>query len=492
MNKLANFLQKKYSVLGLNRRNQEYIRPFNSASSIRIANSKLLTKRVLGRHEIATSTLYKVIRNHKQLKTFDWASLPKSFVIKPNRGTQGAGILIFYGKKKGKEAWIRSNGSIMTKDAIQNFIEKILEGNFSLGNRPDIALIEERVINHPTLKEFSYKGVPDIRIIVFNNVPIMAMTRIPTKESDGKANLHAGAICAGIDMANGTTTSAIHLKRNAVLSDSYEKIYQTMDLKENKPVTGIKIPYWNQILEIAIKCQKITGLGYIGVDIGIDKNKGPVVFEVNARPGLGIQVANNSGLRTRLEKVKDINVRDIQHGIRLAKTLFGGEIEDEIETLTGKNIVGIKEKVIVYHQGFSPKDVKKGKRKYEVVKALLDTGILTSRINVAYANRIGWTKTLTNFYKLDIPQTFKTLKNAKLFIQKHEEDILTKFPSIIKLLAINSNGNIQISPVIEITIKIADEIKTILCAITTEKNITYPISIGRKDMKNYLIDIQKK
>ena len=491
MTKFQELLQKKNEILGLNRRNQEYVRPLNPAHAIKIANNKLLTKKILNRHEINTPTLYKVIRNKEQLKRFDWNSLPKSFVIKPNRGTQGAGILIFYGKKKGQEAWIRTNGTIMTKEAIQSFIEKILEGNFSLGNRPDIALIEERVENHPILREFSYKGVPDIRIIVFNNVPIMAMTRIPTKESDGKANLHAGAICAGIDMANGTTTSAIHLRRNALLSDSYERVEYTTDLKENKPVTGIKIPYWDKILEIAIKCQNITGLGYIGVDIGIDKNKGPIVFEVNARPGLGIQVANNAGLRSRLEKVKDVNVKSINHGIRLAKTLFGGEIEEEVELLTGKTVVGLKERIILYHKGYSPLEVKKGKRKYEVVKGLLDTGILTSRINIAYANRIGWTQVLKDFYKIEFPQ-FQSLKEAKLYIQKNEENILKQHSNITKLIAITSDNTPQVAPVIEVVIKIAGEVKTILCAVTREKEITYPILIGRKNMKNYLIDIQKK
>jgi len=43
-------------------------------------------------------------------------------------------------------------------------------------------------------------GLPDIRVIVYNRIPIVAMLRIPSKYSDGKANLHLGAYAAGIDL----------------------------------------------------------------------------------------------------------------------------------------------------------------------------------------------------------------------------------------------------------------------------------------------------
>ncbi|HBZ98517.1 MAG TPA: alpha-L-glutamate ligase-like protein, partial [Pseudomonas sp.] len=40
--------------------------------------------------------------------------------------------------------------------------------------------------------------VPDIRIIVLMGYPIMAMLRLPTRQSGGKANLHQGAIGVGV------------------------------------------------------------------------------------------------------------------------------------------------------------------------------------------------------------------------------------------------------------------------------------------------------
>ena len=48
-----------------------------------------------------------------------------------------------------------------------------------------------------------------------------------------------------------------------------------------------------------IKCCRLSHalqLGYVGVDIVLDANYGPMVLEANARPGLNIQIANNQGL----------------------------------------------------------------------------------------------------------------------------------------------------------------------------------------------------
>ena len=42
-------------------------------------------------------------------------------------------------------------------------------------------------------------------------------------------------------------------------------------------------------------------MGYFGADIVLDKNKGHMLLELNARPGLAIQIANGEGLAARLE-----------------------------------------------------------------------------------------------------------------------------------------------------------------------------------------------
>lgn len=477
--------KSKYKdILGLNRRNQEYIRPYNSPSAKRIADNKILTKKVLAKEGIKTPEVYKLIRSKAQLRFLDWDSLPRSFVIKPNQGTGGNGILVFYGKKKGENAWIRPNGTVMSKNDIILHLENILDGRFSMGNKKDIVIIEERVKTDPFLKQYSYKGVPDIRVICFNSVPIMAMIRIPTRRSNGTANLHSGAICVGIDIATGITTYAMQMSPSALLSDTYENIDTTTDLKENKPLRGIHIPGWDNILKIALRCQKVSKLGYIGVDIALDAEHGPIVFELNARPGLGIQVANKAGLRWRLEKVKDLEVESIKKGIRLAKNLFGGEVEENIEEISGRKVVNINEKILVYSKDTS----KKEKKSNEYARAFMDTGVLTSRISQTFANRIGFLNTTKYFNNLDIPSNFNSLKEAQEYIDENEKR-LTLEDGIKRVAKIVDDGMIKVRPVIEIKVKISGEEKEIEVVILEDSE--YHLIVGRDELKGYLIDTSK-
>ena len=482
-------IKDKYNqILGLNRRNQEYIRPYNSSFSKYIADNKILTKRILKKELIQTPEMYKLIRSKKQLQFLDWASLPKSFVIKPNKGTGGSGIIVFYGKKKGQEAWIRPNGTIMTQRDIVLHIENILEGRFSMGSKNDIAIIEERIKTDSLLKQYSYKGVPDIRIICFNLVPVMAMLRLPTKRSNGTANLHSGAICTGIDIGTGITTYSMHMKASAFRTDSYKLIDTTLDLAENKPLGGIQIPYWDEILEIALKCQKASKLGYIGVDIALDIEKGPVVFELNARPGLGIQVANQAGIRWRLEKVKDLKIKGIKHGIRVAKNLFGGEIEGNIQAISGRKVLNITEKVFLYKKGTDITKVKRLKTlNKESAKAFLDTGILTSRISSTLANRLGYIKATKDFENLNIPENLNSFKQAQEYIDKYEKEI-NGHPDIKRFAKILEDGEIKIRPVFEIPIEISNTIKIVEFVSTNTYDSIYPVVIGRSELSGYLID----
>ena len=474
-------------ILGLNRRNQEYVRPFNPPSAKRLADNKISTKKMLAREGINAPQVYKIIKNRKQLAFLDWESLPKSFVVKPNQGTGGNGILVLYGKKKGELAWIRPGGGYITKKDLILHIENILEGQFSMGERSDIAIIEERVKNDPFLKQYSYKGVPDLRIICFNQVPIMAMMRIPTKRSNGTANLHSGAICTGIDIGTGITTYSMQMNNRSLFSDTYEMIDSTQDLKINKKLSGIQIPNWDNILEIAVKCQKASKLGYVGVDIALDAEKGPVVFELNARPGLGIQVANQAGLRWRLEKVRGLEVKSIKHGIRVAKNLFGGEIEGSIEAISGRKVVNINEKVTLFYKSYKPNT--KDETKYrETTRAFVDTGNLTSRISRSYASRIGYFETIKRFEYIKCPKKFETFKEAQEYIDEYCQGI-NDHVGIIRLAKIIEDGKIVVRPVIIVKIKISGEIKDVEMIVTDDT--THSIVLGRSDLKDYLIDTSK-
>ena len=479
--------RKIKEILGLNRRNQEYVRPLNPPSAKRIADNKILTKKILARERIKTPEVYKLVKTKKQLQFLDFESLPNSFVIKPNQGTGGNGIVVLYGKKKGQTAWIRPSGEIMTARDITLHIENILDGRYSMGSRKDIAIIEERVKTDPFLKQYSYKGVPDIRIIGYNQVPIMAMMRLPTKKSNGTANLHSGAICTGIDISSGITTYSMHMQDRSIMSDSYEMIDSTLDLKENKKLGGIQVPYWDEILEIAVKCQRASKLGYIGVDIALDAEKGPVVFELNARPGLGIQVANQAGLRWRLEKVKGIEIKSINHGIRVAKNLFGGEVEESIEAISGRKVVNINEKVLLYYK--TPVSKKKNDpQNREAIRVFVDTGLITSRINKTLASRIGFFEAIEYFYSLSITKKFESFKEGQEYIDSNQSTIIGH-PDILRVAKIVEEGAIKIRPVIHVHTKIASEEKDIEMVIT--EDTTYNVVIGRNELKGYLIDTSK-
>lgn len=185
--------------------------------------------------------------------------------------------------------YIKPSGTRLTGAELRHHAENILAGLFSLGGNRDHALIEYRVTPAKVMTDISFQGAPDIRIVMLHGYPVMAMLRAATKESDGRANLHQGAIGIGIDLATGKTVRAVH---------HGNMVRMHPDLKT--PLIGVQLPAWDKILEIAVTCHEMTELGYLGVDLMVDETKGPLMIEVNARPGLAIQMANGVGLMNRL------------------------------------------------------------------------------------------------------------------------------------------------------------------------------------------------
>jgi alpha-L-glutamate ligase-like protein len=213
------------------------------------------------------------------------------FAIKPSRGSGGRGILIV--SSRTEEHYRKINGLLISRAELKFHLSNILSGMYSLGGQPDKVIIEYRVKFDPVFETVSYQGVPDIRIILFLGVPVMAMVRLPTRLSDGKANLHQGAIGAGIDMREGTTLTAVW--RNNIITEHPDT---------GNSISRIKLPNWKTLLNLAARCYEMTGLGYQGVDIVLDRNKVPMNLELNAKPGLNIQIANRAGLLPRLKKVE--------------------------------------------------------------------------------------------------------------------------------------------------------------------------------------------
>ncbi|MGD8547057.1 MAG: alpha-L-glutamate ligase-like protein [Thiohalophilus sp.] len=283
---------KRAGILGINQRNADYTLKHNPRRLYPLVDDKYQTKLLAQKAGIAVPELYQVIETeyeahhvHEKLAEY------QDFVIKPSRGSGGDGILVIAGRRK--QLYRKISGTLLSNGQVTHHLSNILSGMYSLGGHPDKALIEYRVKFDPIFNDISYLGVPDIRIIVFLGVPVMAMVRLPTQLSDGKANLHQGAIGVGINIASGVTNYAVW--RNSTISEHPDTGVE---------ISGIQLPQWPHLLELASRCYELTRLGYLGVDIVLDRDRGPLMLEINARPGLNIQIANQQGLLHRLEKVE--------------------------------------------------------------------------------------------------------------------------------------------------------------------------------------------
>ena len=276
-------------VVGINMRNARFLLPNNPRKLYDLVDNKIRTKQLAIDHKMAVPETYAVVRNPHDTSVLEKLLKGReSFVIKPARGSGGKGVLVIVAREGGY--FIKPSGSRLTLDELKHHCSNILAGLFSLGGRRDVGLIEYRVHPAKVLTEISFQGAPDIRVVMLKGYPVMAMLRAATRESDGRANLHQGAIGIGIDLATGRTVRAVH---------HGHPIERHPDLKV--PVVGVQLPHWDAILDIAVTCHEMTRLGYLGVDIMIDEDLGPLMIEVNARPGLAIQLANGVGLMRRLE-----------------------------------------------------------------------------------------------------------------------------------------------------------------------------------------------
>ena len=351
-------------LLGINARNLLYIKPYNPKKAIMMADSKIKTKNYLSARGVPVARLYNVIGSKKELKLFDFDSLPNSFVLKPNAGYGGEGIVIIKGRK-GRN-FIRESGDIIPHTELENHINDILDGRYSIADISDSALFEQRLEAPDFLKKMAHKGLPDIRIVVHNLIPVMAMLRLPTESSGGKANIHMGGIGIGVDIAKGELTFATQ----------YNKIIDSIPgFGDHR---GIKIPQWDDFLITASRVQYITNLGFAAVDMVLDKHMGPVLLEINARAGLQVQVANMAPLRRRLQRIQGIKVNSPEKGVRIAQDIFGHKIETKSEGNTAKTVVGNIERVEVI-----------GKKNTAKIIAKAEPEIKKSILSKKIANEIG-------------------------------------------------------------------------------------------------------
>jgi len=413
------------ALLGMNARNYLYIRKYNRRSQKLIADDKLLTKQRLLEHEVATNPILAHFRKLQDVRSYDWTSLPKAFVIKPAHGYGGRGITVVR-KWNGTEG-VNDKGYKLSISDLERIIFGGLDGEHSLNNLPDTVFIEDIIISHHFFKKYVSSGVPDVRVIVCNKVPIMAMMRLPTVYSDGKANLHLGALGVGIDIRTGITT----------FGTIGNKLVDYIPKTKTK-VRGIKIPDWDTVLDVAVRAQESSKLGFAGIDIVIDNNVGPLVLEINARPGLSIQIANQASLRTRLERIADVKVSTAKRGVELAKQLFAEDSLDSVEATD--SILSVIEKITIY-----------GSKKKRTVRAKVDTGAYRTSIDSDLVEDLG----------LDPHKTFIKVRSGSG--QQKRRTVKVKFKMKGK------------------------EINTI-ATYTPRDHLRFPVIIGRKDMDGFLVD----
>lgn len=276
-------------VLGMNQRNAGYIMQMNPRSSFPLVDDKLLTKHLAAQEDIPTPPVYHVVEHHAAIRGLIPALGDRdAFVVKPARGAGGSGIVLVTGRIG--DRFVKPSGQEISPDELRYHVSSILSGIYSLEGLEDKAFVEALIHPDPVFSEVSYQGVPDIRIVTYRGIPVMAMLRLPTRASDGKANLHRGAVGCGVDIGTGITGTSVH-----------QSLVITHHPDTGVLIRGIQVPCWGEMLVIAAKATAMTGLGYLGVDLVIDRERGPLLLELNARPGLQIQVANRAGLRTRLD-----------------------------------------------------------------------------------------------------------------------------------------------------------------------------------------------
>ncbi len=288
---------RQAGVLGLNERNANYISRLNPRRFYPRVDDKVLTKKLALAAGMAVPELYGVITNQGEVRSFSEIVAERdSFVVKPAQGSGGDGIVVVVGRsKRRRDSYRLASGILVSGDEIEHHISNIVSGQYSLSGNPDTALIEYCVKFDPVFDAVSYQGVPDIRVIVYRGYPVMAMVRLPTRASDGKANLHQGAVGAGVDMSLGQTLTGV--LENSLVDEHPDT---------GALIAGLQIPQWDFILKSSARGYDVTGLGYLGVDMVIDSEQGPLILEMNARPGLNIQIANGTGLASRVTRIDEI------------------------------------------------------------------------------------------------------------------------------------------------------------------------------------------
>ncbi|MBI5442111.1 MAG: hypothetical protein HY900_12975 [Deltaproteobacteria bacterium] len=276
-------------ILGLNRRNLSYVYAQNRLRDLPIADDKLKTKELVGAHGVPVPTTYRVYRHFFELGAVERDLAPyDEFVIKPSNGRYGSGILVLTERRE--DGWMDITGTVHRPADLRRHILDIVFGTYT-NELQSAALVEERVPQQADMARMSPLGLADVRIIFYREQPTLAMLRVPTRRSRGKANLHQGGIGVGVDVATGRTVRALWRGQPVEVHPD-----------TGFPLIGFLIPDWEEVVRVGTVTARSVPLKYIGADIALSVH-GPVLLEINARPGLEIQNVNEVPLRSLLREL---------------------------------------------------------------------------------------------------------------------------------------------------------------------------------------------
>ncbi len=295
-------------VLTMTVRNREFVGKYNPPGLLAML-TKDTVKGLLLPLGVPMAATYLILRERSDLGKFkEWMRQHEVFALKPSSSYGGEGILLVTGKQGDM---YRTNMGSMSSSQIETLAFSILEGQFH-GGQKDTAVVEELLVQDESLHDIVPIGLADIRVISFLGYPVMAMMRIPTVASGGKANIHLGAVAAGVRISTGII---------------FHSVWAGLPSPEHPdtgaPLLGWQLPKWDEILEVAAEAQRLAGIGYAGVDIALDYKRGPVVMEVNRRPGLEIQNANAAGLLRRLRMIEQLPPHElpVEERLRIVQKL---------------------------------------------------------------------------------------------------------------------------------------------------------------------------
>lgn len=291
--RVAEILERRALVYGINRRNLALVYPHNDRRDYPFADDKLLAKGVFEAKGIPVAETLAICGGLSAVPgVVERLRGQSRFVVKPANGSGGGGILVVGQWLADREAWRKAGGGEVTMLQLARHLADIVFGVHS-NQLEDRAFVEARVEPHPFFAALWADGLCDVRVIALRGTPVMSMIRVPTAESGGRANLHQGGLGVAVDIETGRTFRAVH--RGAAVDRHPES---------GCPLLGLELPAWLEILEIARRAALAVPLGYLGVDVVVDLEKGPLVLEINARPGLEIQNVNGVGLGTALARME--------------------------------------------------------------------------------------------------------------------------------------------------------------------------------------------